>query len=575
MDYWDSPDSGITGEKLICEHTTYPYHSISHVDDVYQQMENVIRDGIPENGIDSLIRRMISKSKYDSIGQYLRYCPECVREDIEKYGEAYWHRLPQLPGVKLCPKHGCSIKNSNVPFEEMRVRIYPASYVLRNMDGMTEYKEIQYKKEYLSIARDTAWLLEHGRQFGGRQPISSKYRKIMKKKNYADFHGTISNKDALRHDFVEKYGEAFITELLPYDGDPLYWLRYLQESIGFNLRPLHHILLMRFFANSVENFYNIEVKTELPYGNGPWPCANKLCNHYRKDGARQVEICKKRDKVWSWFECPHCGMRYRRSDPEQSFDEYLKKPCISDRGFIYEQHLDKCLFNPEMSLKAIADMLGVGASTIGQYAKKSGIEINKRRKASYYSRDADKNEGKTAYYHRRVQEELQKTPVMSCRDLKGRIPGAYEWLINKEPEWIHARLVYEYDKPRWNEWGEAALVELKAAYAEIQSSGDKRKRVNISWLARVAGINRDYIYGRLRYLPEMQDFFEEVCETQEEWIRRRYTEIAYEKKKAGGKEFTYDDVKRKVQLRRSSYERNRKLIEDLIIELNNIFSDKD
>lgn len=569
LDYWVSPDSGITGKKLICEHTAYPYHSISHINTVYQQMENVIRDGIPEEGIDSLIRRMVSKSKYTSAGQYLRYCPECAREDVEKYGESYWHRLPQLPGVKFCPKHGCSIKNSHAPFEEMRVRIYPASYVLRNIADRTESRNLEYKEEYLSIAKETEWLLEHGRQFGGHQPITSKYRELMKEQNYADFHGTIINRDALRYDFTEKYDEIFIAELLPYDGDPLYWLRYLQESIGFNLRPLHHILLMRFFAGSVENFLNIEVKTELPYGNGPWPCVNKLCSHYRKDGVRRVEICKKWNEVWAWFECPHCGMRYRRSDTEQSFNEYLKRPCISDRGFIYEQRLKECFSDPELSLKTIADMLGVGASTIGQCAKKNGIDIKKRRKASYYSRDADNNEGKTAYYQRCVLEELQKTPVMSCKDLKERIPGAYEWLIYKEPEWIHTRLIREFDKPKWNGWGETALAELKAAYAEILSSGDKRKRINISWLARVSGINRDDIYGRLRYLPEMQAFLAKVCETQEEWIRRRYTEIAYEKKKAGEKEFTYDDVKRKVQVRRDSYERNRKLIESLIVELNN------
>ena len=68
----------------------------------------------------------------------------------------------------------------------------------------------------------------------------------------------------------------------------------------------------------------------------------------------------------------------------------------------------------------------------------------------------------------------------------------------------------------------------------------------------------------------MQAFFDEVCETKGEWIRWRYTEIEYEKK-AGGKDFTYDDVKRKVQIRRGSYERNKKLIEKLIAELNGIF----
>ena len=46
---------------------------------------------------------------------------------------------------------------------------------------------------------------------------------------------------------------------------------------------------------------------------------------------------------------------------------------------------------------------------------------------------------------------------------------------------------------------------------------------------------------------------------------------SHTKKKAGGKDFTYDDVKRKVQIRRGSYERNKKLIEKLIAELNGIF----
>ena len=49
-----------------------------------------------------------------------------------------------------------------------------------------------------------------------------------------------------------------------------------------------------------------------------------------------------------------------------------------------------------------------------------------------------------------------------------------------------------------------------------------------------------------------------------------------EKKAAGGKEFTYDDVKRKVRIRRKSYERNRLLIESLIEELNtSLFHNED
>jgi len=96
----------VVGGDLIRNHTSYPYHSVSHVDDLYWQMEEAIRSGIPKSGIERTVRRMMSKSKYVSAGQYLRYCLACAREDFRKHGEAYWHRIPQLPGVVYCPKHG-------------------------------------------------------------------------------------------------------------------------------------------------------------------------------------------------------------------------------------------------------------------------------------------------------------------------------------------------------------------------------------------------------------------------------------------------------------------------------------
>ena len=78
----------------------------------------------------------------------------------------------------------------------------------------------------------------------------------------------------------------------------------------------------------------------------------------------------------------------------------------------------------------------------------------------------------------------------------------------------------------------------------------------------MAGLNRDDIYGRMPYLPELQQFFDEVCEIQEERIRRQYTEVTLEKIKAGGKEFTYNDVKRKCRYG-GAYNRNRELMEEL------------
>lgn len=47
--------------------------------------------------------------------RFLRYCPECVKEDREIYGETYWHRIHQMPDVNVCSKHGCYLQESRVP----------------------------------------------------------------------------------------------------------------------------------------------------------------------------------------------------------------------------------------------------------------------------------------------------------------------------------------------------------------------------------------------------------------------------------------------------------------------------
>ena len=577
MDQWVDPACGLTSKELICRHTSYPYQSISYVDTLYREMEKIIRDGVPETGMYPLERRMIAKSGFFKSGRYLRYCPECAAEDIRKYGETYWHRLPQLPGVKYCPEHGCRIRDSEAPFEELHFRIFPASYVLRYeaLKPDTDTSNRHLRDRCLRIAKDTQWLLEHGREFGGHTKISRKYRAFMKERGLANFYD-ICDRDAVRRDFRNYFGEELVSELFHYAEDPFYWLRYLQESIGFNLKPVHHVLSMEFFAGSAEGFLGADPKTEIPYGSDTGSCINKLCGQYLQNTAKRVRLRTMGDEIWAWFECPHCGMRYCRKDPMQSFDDYRTHPCITDRGHLFQEKLHEYLTETKLSKRAIAKKLGMNAAAVAKYASDHGIDMGNRYKSSYYHREPGNKEDASTFYHRRTLEELEKTPMMSVRDLRERVPGAYHWLIRNDPEWIHEKLIHEFDKPRWEEWGEAALVELKAAYEEIRTKGDPRKRVNKSWIARVAGIKPDEISDRLPHLPEMQKFFDDVCESQESWIRRRYTEVAMEKKAAGGKEFTYDDVKRKVRIRRKSYERNRLLIESLIEELNtSLFHNED
>lgn len=47
---------------------------------------------------------------------FLRYCPSCRRLAIERYAEAYWHRVHHLPGVEHCVLHGDDLVASTVQY---------------------------------------------------------------------------------------------------------------------------------------------------------------------------------------------------------------------------------------------------------------------------------------------------------------------------------------------------------------------------------------------------------------------------------------------------------------------------
>lgn len=96
-------------ESIIKDHTMFPYYA------------RFIKKERRQRAYETLIK--MSGSVYNLLAiptnknnqkRYLRYCPFCVEEDREKYGETYWHRIHQMIDVDICPIHGCKLINSNV-----------------------------------------------------------------------------------------------------------------------------------------------------------------------------------------------------------------------------------------------------------------------------------------------------------------------------------------------------------------------------------------------------------------------------------------------------------------------------
>ena len=96
----------ITMEELIEKHTMFPYYG------------RFLPKETREKAFWALVG--MKNTYYDLVkiptreSRSLCYCAECLKTDREKWGEGYWHRIHQMPGVRICPVHKCYLKDSGV-----------------------------------------------------------------------------------------------------------------------------------------------------------------------------------------------------------------------------------------------------------------------------------------------------------------------------------------------------------------------------------------------------------------------------------------------------------------------------
>src|SRR5207248_8301428 len=90
------------------------------------------------------------------------FCPKCVAEDRQNFGECYWHRVHQVPGVLVCPAHGDTLLNSDAPARNARTKyeFIPAEYAIRAAPIQQPGLSHTYSDILLRIAQDAAWLLK-------------------------------------------------------------------------------------------------------------------------------------------------------------------------------------------------------------------------------------------------------------------------------------------------------------------------------------------------------------------------------------------------------------------------------
>ncbi len=109
-------------DRLILEHTLFPYYT------VFLSLENrgIIRRYILHGGDVEIYNKITGIINPLAENKFLRFCPKCNKEDMERYGELYWHRVHQIRGIYICPHHKIPIYNSSVSLEDNKYKYLAA-----------------------------------------------------------------------------------------------------------------------------------------------------------------------------------------------------------------------------------------------------------------------------------------------------------------------------------------------------------------------------------------------------------------------------------------------------------------
>lgn len=355
----------MTADDWIKYHTFYPFYAPFLPKDRANRLRQLMK-GPNGSGIHTLVG--ITASTVDRNSD-LRLCHQCYEEEINKFGEPYWHRIHHLPGVWVCPMHRSVLHRITNPVSDRYgLTVLPISRKMFRTVPIAANLSAQIIVQLSDIARDIQALMQTN-----EMPVLYESKNIflprLHMQGYVTAVGRI-RQQKLEEQFVIFYGRELLGMLdsLPH-GNKYSWLNVATRSARRAIHPLRQILLIRFLYGSFNGFLAQSEVDYLPFSRGPWPCLNKAAEHYRKPVITDLRItrCTDTGRPVGTFTC-ECGFAYSRRGPDQSENDKYHRGRIKSFGPIWMDKLQECL-RKGISYRSMAALLGVDTNTVIKYAK--------------------------------------------------------------------------------------------------------------------------------------------------------------------------------------------------------------
>ncbi len=254
-------NNSLKKKELILNHTLYPFYTAFLPADRAKSVYNAMRRPYGEN---VYIKTGITTSSVH-IFPILKFCPDCCQNDLANYGEYYWHRIHNTPGVLVCPVHKIVLQDSLVKLHADHKQGFSAAGPDNCLNITTVIHITDSTIESLAeIARDILWLYNNYELIRRSQDIELGFRR--------KYVALLGYKGLINMEYKKHFWDRFIDDIHNYFGSSL--LKLLQSDFSTDnprswpikiirkhdksFHPIRHVLMMRYLCGSLEKYCKIK-----------------------------------------------------------------------------------------------------------------------------------------------------------------------------------------------------------------------------------------------------------------------------------------------------------------------------
>ncbi len=193
---------------------------------------------------------IIYENSYSFInGKKMHYCPDCLKDDIDKHGEAYFHREHQFIDIVICPIHrtvlklyGDEIRFKNInDYKRLDIKNIDIN-VKQILDDSKHDKLWQISKLYYEL------ICSKPKQYVNKYVLEHYYMRSLKEKGL-NLENIANRRINLEKEIIEFYGNSIIK---------LFFKKY-SNYLNLNdkeikcYRLLRHLVLINFLGKNIND----------------------------------------------------------------------------------------------------------------------------------------------------------------------------------------------------------------------------------------------------------------------------------------------------------------------------------